>query len=33
MSGGDAITVAAIGWNLTSKGLTLAQTATTRPLV
>jgi hypothetical protein len=33
MSGGDAITVAAIGWNLTSKGAALAQTATTHPLV
>jgi hypothetical protein len=33
MSGSDAIEVAVIGWNLTSKGAALAQSATTRPLV
>jgi hypothetical protein len=33
MSGNDAIEVAAIGWDLTSKGDTLAQTATDKALV
>jgi len=33
MSGNDATEVAAIGWNLTSKGAVLAQTATTKAIV
>jgi hypothetical protein len=33
MSGGDAIQMAAIGWNLTSTGLALAQAATIKALV
>ena len=33
MSGNDAIEVAAIGWDLTTEGKTLAQTAVTKPLV
>jgi hypothetical protein len=33
MSGNDAVEVAAIGWNLTAKGLALAQTAQTHALV
>ncbi len=33
MSGNDVIEVAAIGWNLTAKGIALAQTAQTHALV
>jgi hypothetical protein len=33
MSGNDAIEVAAIGWNLTTRGLQLAGTAQSKPLV
>jgi hypothetical protein len=33
MSGNDAIEVAAIGWDLTAKGTTLAQSATDKTLV
>jgi hypothetical protein len=33
MTGNDAIEEAAIGWNLTAKGVTLARTAVTKPLV
>lgn len=33
ISGNDAIEVAAIGWNLTARGLQLASTAQTKPLV
>jgi hypothetical protein len=33
MSGNDVIAMTAIGWNMSSRGLTLAQTATTYALV
>lgn len=33
MSGNDAIELAAVEWDLTSNGTTLAQSATNKPLV